>query len=119
MTKPNEEQFIANVKKALDLGAENLDPEVRSKLTRIRHNALEAGERQGFDLRRWFTLPVAGWAATAALIVLGLTMYLQPAGNGSLPPLEDIDLLAAEDTLEFYDGLEFYAWLAEEGMDAG
>jgi hypothetical protein len=27
-------------------------------------------------------------------------------------------LLAAEDNLEFYDGLEFYAWLAEENIDA-
>jgi hypothetical protein len=38
--------------------------------------------------------------------------------NGTLPPLEDIDLLAAEENLEFYDSLEFYAWLAEEYIDA-
>ena len=63
-----------------------------------------------------FALPVAGWAS-ACLIVLGLAIYMnQP--NGTLPPLEDIDLLAAEDNLEFYDGLEFYAWLAEKKIDA-
>ena len=40
--------------------------------------------------------------------------------GGGVPILEIVDLLAAEDSLEFYDGLEFYAWLAEEeGIDAG
>lgn len=112
-----EKQFIDNVKKALDLSAENLDPATQAKLTRARHKALDAGERRGFDIRQWFTLPAAGWA-TACVILLGLAIYLNP-GNGTLPPLEDIDLLAAEDNLEFYDGLEFYAWLNEEGIDAG
>jgi hypothetical protein len=113
-----EKQFIDNVKKALDLGAENLDPGTQAKLTRMRHKALDAGERKGFDIRQWFTLPVVGWA-TACVLALGLTIYMKQP-NGTLPPLEDIDLLAAEDNLEFYDGLEFYAWLAEEeGIDAG
>lgn len=111
-----EKQFIDNVKKALDLGAENLDPGTQSKLTRIRHRALDAGERKGFDIRQWFTLPRVGWA-TACILVLGLTIFVQRP-NGTIPPLEDIDLLAAEDNLEFYDGLEFYAWLAEENSDA-
>ncbi len=52
-----EKQFIDNVKKALDLGAENLDAGTLSKLTRMRHQALDAGERKGFDIRQWFTLP--------------------------------------------------------------
>ncbi|MDH5762235.1 MAG: hypothetical protein OEZ51_04580 [Nitrospinota bacterium] len=112
-----EKQFIDNVKKALDLDAQKLDAGTQSKLNRIRQKALDAGERKSFDIRRWFTLPVAGWAATACLIVLGLTLYMKPS-NGTLPPLEDIDLLAAEDNLEFYDSLEFYAWLAEEEVDA-
>ncbi len=116
MTDQNrEQQFIDNVKKALDLDTENLDPATQSKLTHIRHRALDAGERKGFDIREWFTVPVAGWA-TACLLVLGLVFYMQPS-NGTLPPLEDIDLLVAEDNLEFYDGLEFYAWLAEENND--
>ena len=111
-----EKRFIDNVKKALDLGAENLDAGTQSQLTRIRHKALDAGERKGFDIRQWFTVPAAGWA-TACLIVLGLAIYFQQP-NGAYLPLEDIDLLAAEDNLEFYDGLEFYAWLAEENIDA-
>lgn len=111
-----EKQFIDNVKKALDLGAENLDAGTQSKLTRMRHQALDAGERKSFDIRQWLTLPKMGWA-TACILMLGLTIYIQQP-NGTVPPLEDVDLLAAEDNLEFYDGLEFYAWLAEENIDA-
>lgn len=109
-----EKQFVDNVKKALDLGTENLDAGIQSKLMRARHKALDVGERKGFDIRQWFTLPVAGWA-TACILVLGLTVFVQ--SNGTPPPLEDIDLLVAEDNLEFYDGLEFYAWLAEENEE--
>ena len=112
-----EKRFIANVKKALDLDADNLDAGTQSKLNRVRQNALDTGERKGFDIRQWFTLPVAGWSATACLIVLGLALYLQQP-NRPTPLLEDIELLAAEDNLEFYDSLEFYAWLAEEEIDA-
>ena len=111
-----EKQFLDNVKKALDLDAENLDPGTQAKLARSRRRALDAGERKGFDIRNWFTLPTAGWA-TACLLVLGLTFFVQQP-NGTPPPLEDIDLLVAEDNLEFYDSLEFYAWLAEENSDA-
>ena len=111
-----EKQFIDNVKKALDLGAQNLDAGTQSKLTRMRHQALDTGERKGFDIRQWFTLPTAGWA-TACILVLGLVIYMQQP-NGATPLLEDIELLAAEDNLEFYDSLEFYAWLAEENIDA-
>jgi len=116
MSNPDKEkQFIDNVKKALDFDAENLDAGTQAKLTRMRHRALDAGERKSFDIRQWFTLPTLGWA-TACMLVLGLTFFVNP--NGALPPLEDIDLLVAEDNLEFYDGLEFYAWLAEENSDA-
>ena len=115
MNQPNEEQFIANVKKALDLGTDNLDAGIQSKLTRARHQALDTGKRKGFNIRQWFTLPRLGWA-TACILVLGLTLLVKP--NGTVPPLEDIDLLAAEDNLEFYDGLEFYAWLAEENEES-
>ena len=56
--------------------------------------------------------------ATACAIVLGVAIYLkQPSGLQT--NLEDLDLLVAEENLEFYDGLEFYAWLAEEEIDAG
>ena len=112
-----EKRFIANVKKALDLGEENLDAGTQSKLTRIRHQALDAGEHKEPSIRRWFMLPVAG-LATACAIILGVAIYLKPPGG--LPPnLEDLDLLAAEENLEFYDRLEFYAWLAEAEIDVG
>jgi hypothetical protein len=108
-----EKRFIANVKKALDLDTENLDAGTQSKLNQIRQKALDAGERKSFDIRQWVTLPVAGWAATACLIVLGLAVYLQEPANGTTPLLEDIDLLAAEDNLEFYDGIcgvRYFCW---------
>lgn len=107
-----EQQFIDNVKKALDLGTDHLDAGTQSQLTRMRHRALDAGGRRDTFAQRWFTLPNAAWAA-AAVLVLALAITLKQPGSDP-GAWEDIDILAAEDNLEFYDSLEFYAWLAEE-----
>ena len=116
----NEEDrpFIKKIKDGLDRGTEQLPAGIQSKLTRMRHEALDAGERRGFfagfslwdPAFRWPGLAIAG--ATALAVVL----YFQtPAGIQ--PNFEDIDLLASEDKLELYEELEFYAWLAEEEAD--
>ena len=107
----NEEEhsFIQKIKKELDAGT--VDAGVQSRLTRMRHDALDAGERRGFSLKdsiwRWPGLATAGAAALAVFL------YFQTPG-GVQPNFEDIDLLASEDPLELYEDLEFYAWLAEE-----
>lgn len=122
MNEPDQEHnFIDRVRKTLDEGTDHLDPQVQSRLAGMRRTALDAGERPRIEWRRWFTLPVTGWAMAAVLVIV-LMVYLQQPG--SVPAeLDDIELLAAEDNLEFYDSLEFYAWLAEEesegATDAG
>ena len=116
----NEEDrsFIKKIKHHLDEGTEQLDAGIQSKLTRMRHEALDAGERRGLFAGFGLWDPALRWPglATAGAATLAVFLYFQtPAGIQ--PDFEDIELLASEDTLELYEELEFYTWLAEQEAD--
>ena len=111
----DELSFIKKIKSNLVDGTEQLPAGIQSKLTRMRHEALDAGERRGFFANFNLSNPALRWPsmATACVSVLAVFLYFQTPG-GIHPDFEDIDLLASEDPLELYEDLEFYAWLAEE-----
>lgn len=113
--KISEESFVHAVRQVLDEEVENLDAGTRSQLNRIRKNALETGLRrprrgwQGGGMR-W----LAGAAVTAALAaVIYFNTGSTPVDIYSQTSDEDFDIIALEETLEFIDDIEFYAWLAE------
>jgi len=110
----SEKAFAANVRKVLDAESDNLDAATRSQLNRIRQEALEAGGRpRGYRLRggmRW----LAGAAATAAIAaVVYVNTATAPLEIGSPQPLDEFDIIALEESLDFIEDIEFYAWLAE------
>ena len=92
--------------------AEQLDAATRSRLTLARHAALDAlKERQA---KPWLRLvPLTAAAATAALIIVLLTNSGQRETDelAALEPVDELEILTAEDSLEFYRDVEFYAWL--------
>ena len=48
----------------------------------------------------------------AAVAVLAVFLWWhEPAGH--LPPMEDLELLAAPESVEFYAELDFYLWLSD------
>ncbi|TVM19275.1 hypothetical protein DPQ33_02635 [Oceanidesulfovibrio indonesiensis] len=113
----NEREFLHDVRHVLDESVDNLDGATRSALTRSRRAALERHEARAGGFRRWIrpaALPAAGLAAAAVLLV----MVLQ---NGvSVPPedfVADIEMLGAEETTDFFENLDFYLWISEEGTD--
>jgi hypothetical protein len=112
--KDSEEAFVQKVRQVLDTDVENLGGGTRSQLGRIRREALDApGPRQwghGRIGRRW----LAG--ATAAAAVAGLIYFNAgpaPDDRVARKTVEAFDIMALEETLEFIDDIEFYAWLAE------
>jgi hypothetical protein len=94
--------------------AEQLDGKTRSQLTQARHAALDA-VREGERKTNWL-LPAAGVAAAA---VLAVTVSLNVANQTNvddeqqlaLTPVDELEIVTAEDSLEFYRDVEFYAWL--------
>ncbi len=96
--------FAARVRQHLDAGLASQDALTLARLRAARLNAVAVAPRRP----TWVAaLPLA--AACAALaIALGHAHVPQGAASG----LDDVELLAGHEPLEFYQDLEFYAWLA-------
>ena len=113
--------WIAQARQLLDESARDLDAATASRLNRARQSALALKTRRP---QRWL-LP-AGLASACALL-LALAIWPQQhatvsavsaatstAAMGTVP---DADAAPADDTPEFYQDLEFYAWLDAQGKD--
>ena len=108
----NEARFIAAVKRELDRSTEALDTLTVARLRRARLRALDAGARP----RTWL---IAGGLATATLgAALVAVLVFAPAAAPPLASLEQFDLLSENDSLDLYEDLDFYRWLAAR-TDAG
>ena len=106
----NEERFVARIRKTLDQDVERLEPGTRSRLTRMRHEAVSRRADQQPRRRAWGL--VAGLAATAAAVVLLLPLN-RPMETSPLAAIDDMEILASSDPLEIYEDLEFYSWLSD------
>ena len=108
-----DQAFLHNARHLLDQSVDAIDEETSFRLRQIRHQVLNTKP----ETRNWFA-PYSAFAATAAVLVLTVTVWLTqaPTMNDELV-LEDIPLLAASEELDFYQELEFYNWLDDEQIN--
>ncbi len=110
--------FEKDIRKTLDAGAGRIDQRTRDELARRRRAALDAAGPGSFRTR-W--LPAG---AAAAALVVGVMLVTGTPDRTGLPVAaddseeQDMEILLAEESLELYEELEFYAWLDTVG-DAG
>jgi anti-sigma-K factor RskA len=112
--------WVADARALLAESADTLDAPALSRLNRARQAAL--AQRQP-RLRAWW-LPAAGLAASCVL-VLAVVAWFPPARPGVAPIVpamhaaaSDAEIAAADDSIEFYQDLEFYAWLDAQEQDS-
>jgi hypothetical protein len=100
----------------LDQKTEELDGHTLSRLRQARARALAAHAKPAgrLQLPDW---SVAGGLATATIAVLAFSFLLETPREPGIPqvPAGDLEILASGEELEFYDQLDFYRWLEEEG----
>lgn len=110
MTDPtSDERFVASARETLERGAAELAPATLARLRQARLQALEARPRR----RPW--LVWAGGLATAAAAILVVALWW-PTGHSPRHHeafLDEVELLTAGESLDVYDDLEFYRWLAD------
>ena len=121
----DQDKFVNQLKQQLDQQGEGLDGETLSRLRQARARAVAAGDRKGFRLPGLKTLG-GGAVAFASVSVLAVAVWLAVPtistprvpvlAEAQATALDDLELLAATEELEFYEDIEFYYWL--ETQDA-
>ena len=114
--KATDTVFLNNIREELDHSCDSLDGHTQSRLNSIRHAALEHSRKQSGNP---FLAPFGG-LVTACVLVLLVTVYYPQQSSVNTPdvpgagsPIEDIDILTSNESLEFFENLEFYQWLEE------
>lgn len=120
MNEFDREPWIDDVRGWLDDSARSLDAASLSRLNRARQAALAQRRPR---LIAWLPAAALACACTLLLAVAWWQRSPQPAGNASPAPAVaavaagDADMLTGDDSIDFYQNLEFYAWLDAQGLD--
>ncbi|NKB34287.1 MAG: hypothetical protein GKR91_14445 [Pseudomonadales bacterium] len=127
----DDESLVDGVLNTLD-DNEELSPVIEQRLDQIRQKALaKMGasntvarasllDRIREDIAERFSSGIsmpASMFATACLMVTVVSLFYvssRPAGSLSLE--EELTLIASADDIELYENLDFYLWLAENGL---
>jgi len=104
--------WVADARALLDESAAGLDAATLSRLNRARQAALAGRSTR---MRGLWWLSAAGLAATAVFLVALVPWHARAPGASALPAEADgtaaiVDAVTADD-IEFFEDLEFYAWL--------
>ncbi|MBT1075676.1 DUF3619 family protein [Geobacter grbiciae] len=108
------ERMVAMVKEHLDARADALDDRTAARLRAIRLQAVESaeGKRGWFRFLRWIAV---GGLATAAVAVLAVSLWMTgPRRENTVATADDIEIVAAQEQMQFYEDIEFYRWLAAQ-----
>ncbi len=112
--------FEDKAKQALDEQAESTDPEILARLRTARREAVaEIATRSQPAQTRWWGVPAPALAFATLLLVSAAVFFTTGKDHAPLSTIEDLELLASNPNLEFYEDLDFYDWLAEEDSLAG
>lgn len=98
----------------LDRSLDELDSEITDRLAASREKALREAALER-PRRSRTPMAIAGVAASVAMVAV-LATFTGETGSPQ-PGAEDIELMAAEEPLEFYQDLDFYLWLEQQEID--
>jgi len=106
---------VEDIRMELERSCDALDGHTLSRLNAIRHKALEHKLARRSGTRPILLFPLGG-LVTACVLVFTISLVsqpsLSPADGVPVPKFEDLELLATNEGLEFYEDYEFYQWLA-------
>lgn len=108
----NKDEMDGLIKKTLDERENNLPGHIQSALTQARYSAVMSAKPSQSSSWWW------GGIATAVSITLAVVLWqptittLNVEGVADVG-FDDMELIVAEDDLEFYEDLEFITWLNE------
>ncbi|HTE41380.1 MAG TPA: hypothetical protein VK629_11145 [Steroidobacteraceae bacterium] len=118
MSDQKQDEFEQRAKVVLQASADELDARTRSRLTQARHAALDAARNPSSAIKPYMWIPAGAAAAAVAVFLIGRPAPVTESQQVAAAPVDEFEIIAAEDSLEFYRDVDFYAWLAAADADA-
>ncbi len=124
MNEFDRQPWIDDARRLLDESTQTIDAASLSRLNRARQAALALRRPQR---RAAWWLPAAGLACSGALL-LAIVVWAPlrsmhpvnaaPGANVAVALSADGDAVSGDDSIEFYQDLEFYAWLDAQEQES-
>lgn len=115
--------WIAQARQLLDESADGLDAATLSRLNRARQAALASRASRASHLW-WLPAGLAGACAMLLAVAIWTPHHGAPAANdpghaaaADAGSTDTPDAIGSDDSVEFYQDLDFYAWLEAQGKD--
>ncbi len=113
MSEDEDQVLLQQARQDLDELALQLDGRISARLRAARRHALAGGDRRHRWQRTPGWMPLGALASGVAMLAVAALVWLSlPSTQVSPLGMEDLELLAAQDSIDFYDELDFYYWLA-------
>lgn len=113
MNNRQERDLVEEAKRLLDQAEDDLDGATLSNLQRARNQALTKREPRPPWLRRPLILTGAAGSALATAM-LAVFLVLRPAEQDMIDTnvMADLGIMTSEESLEFFEEIDFYEWLS-------
>ncbi|HNP62884.1 MAG TPA: hypothetical protein PKH39_03060 [Woeseiaceae bacterium] len=108
-----DERITTAAKQAFDESVDSLDAATLSRLNRGRQTALAELARPNRGWQQW--MPASGLAAAVLLAVFAFRGPAEVDFSGE--PVTDLEILLSEESIEMFEDLEFYSWLATQELE--
>ena len=123
----SEEDLVLAVQASLDDSVSDLDPQLLARLDAARKAAIAQKPPISPAAALWqqlkarlapsgVSVPLGAFATACVLVTVATLFYQLPTRNAGQLVDGDVLLFASGDDIELYDNLEFYLWLADNGL---
>lgn len=109
----NEQEFVSQIREALDTSVKRLDADTRHKIIARRKRSLAKHNEKSSLILLWSK---PAFAIVASVLIVLAIVKIQLPNTLEQENLEDLEFIVAQDTLDLYEELDFYVWLADEDV---
>ena len=109
----NDQGFVSQIRETLDASVEQMDADTCHKIIMSRKLALAQHKEKSSSMLGWSK---PAFAIAITVLVALVIVKLQLPNTMEQENIEAIELIVSQDTLDLYEDLDFYAWLADEDV---
>ena len=106
-----DDNLIDSIKQVLDRQTDELDAETLQRIGGVRRQVLAQLKEPAHTFHRWGWMAGGAVAFVCSALIISAVLFRPEIPLNFSPQGLELELIAGQDDLEFYEELEFYRWL--------